>query len=101
MKQENNIPVNLYGIMDSELTRMHDLMRVYLAMPKEEHRYSAAHTSYGGGGSAGGAPSSPLGEIYKRITTMQDLLFQALISHDRELQERIAELALTGNSETK
>jgi len=91
MSNENKVPVNLYGIMDNELARMHELMRVYLTMPKEEIRYS----QHGNGGLSS-VPQNYLGEIYRRITTMQDLLLQSVISHDRELQERIAELALTG-----
>ena len=89
MKNDSKVPVNLYGILDNELSRMHELMRVYLAMPKEEIMHNCYSTSMP-------IPNSNLGEIYKRITTLQDLLLQSLISHDAELQNRIAELALTG-----
>jgi hypothetical protein len=89
MSNENKVPVNLYGILDNELSRMHDLMRVYLALPKEDVMTSRYSTSIP-------IPNSNLGEIYKRITTLQDLLLQSLISHDKLLQERIAEMALTG-----
>ena len=92
MSNENKVPVNLYGILDNELARMHELMRIYLALPKEDIRYSQ-HTN---GGRSSAVPQNHLGEIYKRITTLQDLLLQSLISHDAELQNRIAELALTG-----
>ena len=91
MSNENKVPVNLYGILDNELARMHELMRIYLA-PKEDIMYSQ-HTN---GGRSSAVPQNHLGEIYKRITTLQDLLLQSLISHDAELQNRIAELALTG-----
>jgi hypothetical protein len=94
MSNENKVPLNLYGIMDNELARMHNFLLAYLALPKEP-AYSHAY----------GTPSNQtndLGEIYKRIIQMQDLLLQSLISHDKELQERIAELALTGvKDETK
>lgn len=92
MSNENKTPVNLYGILDNELSRMHDLMRVYLAMPKEDVMYGQ-HTN---GGRSSMPPQNYMGEVYRRITTLQDLLLQSLISHDKELQERIAELALTG-----
>lgn len=92
MSNENKAPVNLYGILDNELSRMHDLMRVYLAMPKEEVMYGQ-HTN---GRINSTPPQNYMGEIYRRIATLQDLLLQSLISHDKELQERIAELALIG-----
>jgi hypothetical protein len=89
MSNENKVPVNLYGILDNELSRMHDLMRVYLALPKEpQYGHVSGHSSY--------TPHHDMGEIYRRIVNLQDLLLQSLISHDKELQERIAELALTG-----
>jgi len=91
MNSENKVPVNLYGILDNELARMHDLMRIYLALPKEEPMYQQ-RTNGGHSSTSHGH----LGEIYRRITTLQDLLLQSLISHDAELQNRIAELALTG-----
>jgi hypothetical protein len=83
----NKTAVNLYGILDNELSRMHELMRVYLTLPKEDimtGRYASTNTT------------APMGEIYKRITALQDLLLQSVISHDKVLQEKIAELALTG-----
>jgi hypothetical protein len=86
----NKTAVNLYGILDNELSRMHELMRVYLTLPKEDIMTSRyANTNI----------TAPMGEIYKRITTLQDLLLQSVISHDKTLQEKIAELALTGISE--
>ena len=89
MNNENKVPVNLYGIMDNELARMHGLMHIYLALPKEDVMTSRYSTSIP-------IPNYNMGEIYKRITTLQDLLLQSLISHDKEFQNRIAELALTG-----
>lgn len=83
--------LNMYGILDNELTRMHELMRAFMTLPKDPPHYSS-HSSYGGH-----PYTSDLGEIYKRIITMQDLLMQSLISHDKDLQERIAELALMGS----
>ena len=88
MSNENKIPVNLYGILDNELSRMHDLMRIYLSLPKDQ-----AINTY----SIHASPPSGMGKIFERIVGMQDLLLQSLISHDKELQERIAELALTGS----
>ena len=83
MSSENKIPLNLYGIMDNELQRMHTLLNTFLTLPNQVNQNNG-YSSYG----------SSTSEIYKRIVTMQDLLLQSVISHDRELQERIAELAL-------
>ena len=93
MSNENKMPLNLYGIMDNELARMHNFMIAYMSLPKEHtnQKYSTSYAS-----NTAGSTHSDLGEIYKRIIQMQDLLLQSLISHDKELQERIAELALTG-----
>ena len=92
MSKENKVPLNLYGIMDNELARMHDLMRIYLALPKEDAISSRNYHPPGINMSA----SASMGELYRRILTLQDVLLQSLISHDKELQNRIAELALTG-----
>lgn len=97
MSKENNVPLNLYGIMDAELARMHQLMHAYMSLPKDPHTQYSSH--YSSAGSTAGGPHSNMGAIYQRIITMQDLLLQSLISHDKELQERIAELALTGTAD--
>lgn len=100
MSNENKgIPLNLYGIMDAELARMHQLMHAYMALPKASDPYSHHGSHYSSAGASSGGPHSNMGAIYQRIVTMQDLLLQSLISHDKELQERIAELALTGTAD--
>ena len=93
MSKENNVSVNLYGIMDAELARMHQLLHAYMALPKDPIQYGS-YSSAGAGG-----PHSNMGTIYQRIIEMQNLLLQSLITHDKELQERIAELALTGTAD--
>ncbi len=97
MSKENNVPLNLYGIMDAELARMHQLLHAYMALPKDPATHYSGH--YSSAGANMGGPHSNMGAIYQRIITMQDLLLQSLISHDKELQERIAELALTGTAD--
>lgn len=91
MSNENKeMPVNLYGILDNELARMHVLMHAFINDNK-----GSSVDQYGN-------HNHEVAEIFKRVVTMQDLLLQSLISHDRLLQERIAELALMGKqSESK
>lgn len=95
-------PLNLYGILDNEMARMHALMQTYLTLPQQQVVQNH-HSSYGGlssGASFSGHGNMP--EIYKRILHMQDLLLKAVTSHDVVIQEKIAELALTGDAgETK
>lgn len=96
MSSENKIPVNLYGLVDNELARMHTLMQTYLTLPAD-----SSSAGYGGLSSArsfGSAPSQiPI--IYKRITELQDLLVKSLIAHDQLLQDKIAEVAMMGTEE--
>ena len=94
-------PVNLYEILDNEMARMHQLLLAYLALPKED---GYSHSSYGGlnSGSAFNSTHANVIPIYKRIMEMQDLMLKALVAHDEIIQEKVAELALTGeNDEAK
>ena len=96
MSNENKIPLNLYGILDNELNRMHDLMRIYLSLPRDSQQQQ--YTTYSSNGSSP-VNHSGMGKIYERIVNLQDLLLQSVISHDKVLQEKIAELALTGTKD--
>lgn len=98
MSKEIKQTLNLYGILDNEMARMHALLQTYMTLPQQD-----SHNPYGGlsanrsFSSHGGSP-----EIYKRIIKMQDLLLEAVVSHDEIIQEKVAELALTGDAdETK
>lgn len=65
MSKENNVSVNLYGIMDAELARMHQLLHAYMALPKDPTQYYTSHSSVGAP-----RPTSNMGQIYKRIIEM-------------------------------
>jgi len=97
MSNENKVPLNLYGILDNELNRMHDLMRIYLSLPRDSQQQQQ-YTIYSSNGSLS-VNNSGMGKIYERIVNLQDLLLQSVISHDKVLQEKIAELALTGTKD--
>jgi hypothetical protein len=92
MSSEQKPTLNLYGILDNEMTRMHQLLQTYMTLPQEQ-TYSR-----GGGLSSFGqtSPGTQIPMLYKRIIDMQDLLLKAVVAHDAVIQDKIAELALTG-----
>ena len=98
-KSTSQAAINIYAILDNEMARMHALLQTYMTLPKEEsyHRPNygglSSHSSFS---SHGGMP-----QIYKRILDIQDLLLKALVSHDEIIQEKVAELALMGNSDSE
>lgn len=95
-QKSNQAAINIYAILDNEMSRMHSLMQAYLALPKET-TYSS---SYGGLSSTNSLSShAPVPAIYKRIIEMQDLMLKALVAHDEVIQEKVAELALMGNKD--
>lgn len=96
MSSESKLPaLNLYGILDNELARMHGLIHAFITVDQQSSVSHHNHNSYGPGGSPS-AHTYDCAELYKRIVAMQDLLLHSVISHDKVLQERVAELALTG-----
>lgn len=74
---------NIYSIVDKELERMHNLMRTYVTMRSNNNYHH----------------NDSVNEIYRRIIEMQDILLKALSSHDENIQNKVAELALTGDSD--
>jgi hypothetical protein len=96
---QKQIPVNLYGILDNEMARMHGLMQTYLSLPKDPPQYGQ-HTNGGLSSlnSFSAGPHNQIPVIYKRILDMQDLLLKAIESHDVVVQDKVAELALMGKS---
>ena len=86
MKSETKQVFNIYGIYSEELARMHTLMHAYMKLP-QEHNYHGNHV----------VPRE-MGVFYKRIVELQNILITALQSHDSLIQEKVAELALTGNA---
>lgn len=95
---KHNQALNLYGILDNELARMHTLMQTYLALPSHNPHQHGSYSS-GGISSATGFSSSQMPVIYRRINEIQDMLMLAVKAHDPAIQVAIAELALTGISD--
>lgn len=69
---------NIFGVLDNELQRMHNLF--LLALQRKEFSLE----------------KSSLGDVYAQIKTLQDVVMEVAKTHDPVLQEKIAEMALTG-----
>lgn len=86
---ETKQALNIYGVLDNELTRLHRLVETYL----HHNERSARDMRYG----HGGYPShEDAGAIYRRILEIQNIMLQAVAGSDAKIQEAVAELALTG-----
>jgi hypothetical protein len=84
--------MNVYSVLNDELNRMHDLMKLYLSLPREP---TYASTSLGGSN----MPHAMVTPIYKRIIEIQDILLKAVSEHDALVQEKVAELAMMGKEQ--
>lgn len=77
------------------MARMHELLRTHLINPQAQNSYGSSYGGLSSGSSFSyGATSS---DIYRRLLSMQDMLIEAVRKHDGLIQEKVAELALTGD----
>lgn len=98
MNRENRNAINIYSVYDNELERMHTLLLHYMAMPKDQdHRHGYPPPGMSGSSHV----HADLSVIYKRIQQLQDVLVKCIKERDEAIQDKVAELALTGDSETK
>lgn len=81
--------INIYGIMDSELERMHRLLQLEIETRNKNNGFA----SFGSG--------LTFERVYGRIEKMQQILCSALAQHDSAIQEKVAEMAFTGVKEEK
>ena len=95
MSNEKQPALNLYAVYNQELERMHDLFRYYLSLPKEDQFQNQYHSM---GSKRPTVNPHDIGMLYRRILDMQQLLMEALKTHEPMIQEKVAELALTGDS---
>ena len=89
MSNQKQIAVNIYQLLDNELGRMHQLLTLYLSMPKDTST-TYANVNHNG-----------LGTIYKRMLEMQDIMLKSFETRDELIQEKVAEMAFTGNSDSE
>lgn len=93
--KSNQTILNLYGAYNQELQRMHDLVKICIQSPTEQHYQQHNPMSRGYGYPP---PSQDAHAFWQRIIEMQNILIAALQSHDPIIQEKVAELALTGTA---
>jgi len=84
---DKKVATNIYTVVDNELARMHELLRLYMQLPHDSSSSSARRNA---------APSQ-MGTIYKRILELQNVILTAAGHADAEIQKAVAELALTGS----
>ena len=95
MSNKKIAAINIYEVFDNELARMHSLLAIYMQLPKEESYSRVTGPSH--------TQTQHMSAIYKRIIDMQDILIKQFANHDEIIQNKVAELALTGiaDSDTK
>lgn len=91
-EEQKPVALNIYGVLDNELGRMHQLMLTYLALT--QYPAQPYHSNHGSSHSP-----ADMSEFYKRITKMQDMLMGVAAKHDELIQQKVAELALTGDTD--
>lgn len=82
---------NLYGILDNELTRLHNLLLAHLANDRGTMSHHIGNQGFGGSSGFGHTPPF---YVQERITKIQDMILSTVLAHDEKLQEKIAEFAL-------
>lgn len=90
---------NAYDLIDKELTRLHDLLKFQVQYQMRDR--AASHRQYTSMGY--GAPEEyvPVKYIWDRIERLSELIAKSYSASDKELQTKLAELALLGdNNET-
>lgn len=97
---ETKQAVNIYGVLDNELARLHRLVETFVvheSRSSQRDRYGMS--SYG---HSSGYPSLPdAHHIYARINEIQNILLTAVAGADALVQQKVAELALTGDASPK
>jgi hypothetical protein len=76
--------VNLYNVLDNELERMHKILHTFIAATNGSD-----------------AANANIAAVYQRVAMLQDKLLLAVDKHDALIQEKVAELAFTGERNDK
>lgn len=89
---EKKPSINIYEVYDNELARMHALLIHYMQLPTENNYSRVTGPS--------SSQYNQMSTIYKRLLEMQTHLIDAFKGRDEVIQNKVAELALTGDSES-
>lgn len=84
--------MNIYQLVGEELARTHELLKICLQTEATKEPRVVYGSNYVVGLEAG--------TIWTRLLGLQDTLMKALAERDVVIQDKIAELALTGKDET-
>ena len=90
MSEQKAIVTNIYQVLDNELSRMHDLLKIAICNPQQHQQHTSLGVPY-----YSGHPSDAM-TTYKRIQQMQDIILSSFSNRDEKIQQMVAELALTG-----
>lgn len=96
-KQKKTV-INLYGAYNDELARMHELVKLQMTLIAQQpvvHGHSYGSINHGYSNHHG----VTLETFYTRMVELQNVLVEALKGHDPLIQEKVAELALTGDKD--
>lgn len=86
MKKDSKTTANnIYSVLDNEMARLHDLIHMYTNHPVRSANISTYDPH-----------ASQIANTTKRLYEMQSVLLDAFKQHEPAIQEKIAELALTG-----
>lgn len=92
--------MNLYMLINEELTRMHRERDAWLVIINSSPREQNFDQLNGyGTGYIGQTAQRRYDEINRQIYSIREKLLSALEQHDARVQEKVAELALTGITE--
>lgn len=88
---------NIYSLLDKELERLHRLLESMSHYRSREYsmeaeRYYRQFGHYPRDNYSDGT------QVYKRILQIQDIVLKGFESRDQIIQEKVAELALTGDA---
>lgn len=89
MSSEQSQPaLNIYIVLDNELQRMHQLMHLYMQLPTSNYQQQSSYSS-------NTTNTHLLPPIFTRIKELQDVMLDIARDHDKEIQAKVAELAMT------
>jgi hypothetical protein len=84
--------LNLYGVLDNELGRMHELLKTFISHTNA-HRDPNSYPRYTS------VNDDNITEVFQRIVLVQNIIIKAVHKHDELVQDKVAELALTSGEQ--
>lgn len=79
---------NAYDLIDRELARLHELIKLAVTLPKPVQRYTSD------GFNTPPMPEDVIEAAWTKIELLQKVIIESYAQSDKNLQEKLAELAL-------